>query len=118
MTNKTQHTPGPWAINICKTPSGKKRKYIIYKADHSGTVAEVGSYRDDGRESTLDNMHADARLIAASPSMLQALEYVVKMLEAPKNGQGIIYSDTLGPNDDDQTIFEYLQEQIRTAKGE
>lgn len=63
--NLRQHTPGPWAVGSgerslrtieCTTPRGLKK-----------AIAQVGGYGGDSRE-------ANARLMAAAPELLSALQ--------------------------------------------
>jgi hypothetical protein len=56
----TEHTPGPWAVS---KPSGN---YIDAPAI-KGSIAAL----------TFSATHADARLIAAAPDLLAALQYVL-----------------------------------------
>lgn len=66
MTNKAQHTPGPWTI---EAPSKGSIVPIIHGADYS-EVASV--FADEGE----DQRNANARLIAAAPELLAFAERV------------------------------------------
>lgn len=68
MSN-AQHTPGPWKIN--KTGS---ENFIGISADGHYSLADVWMI-DDGV--TREQMEANARLIAASPELLEALKTMV-----------------------------------------
>lgn len=60
MANETKHTPGPWQFST----EGK-----VFGGAATGLIATVTG-RDDARQ-------ADARLIAAAPELLAALEAYV-----------------------------------------
>jgi hypothetical protein len=66
-----KHTPGPWAV--IESPRG----YIVAARDG---VYDIAVIRDIGSE---DN-HANARLIACAPEMLEALDKIACF--APGNG--------------------------------
>lgn len=73
----TKHTPGPWAITREDIESGEIALHITRKLTN---VCVVYSY---DREDKKRNEWADARLIAAAPDLLAALEaahgYLVMM---------------------------------------
>lgn len=65
------HTPGPWYVSPCKPEDGTR---WIHGRDMDGfplALATVEKYGMDHEQSVVD---ADARLIAAAPTMLKALE--------------------------------------------
>lgn len=111
MTIKTgtaKHTPGPWEVwdavegNIAKL--------------HVGIKTPSGSVRlaslPDRRASAIGEDHANARLIAAAPELLEALEQCVKYLNDIKPlGLG-----NEGAQAYDARISAY--DAIRKAKGE
>lgn len=74
---KTEHTPGPWAY------AGNGN--ITTQAAHYGfTVASVDTFT--GRSCCPDEeRRANARLIAAAPDMLAALEGLLTNAPAPKS---------------------------------
>lgn len=71
-----KHTPGPW--ELCLGDEGRSSEiFVLREDDDQVLIADVHSHVF-GRE------HADARLIAAAPELLQALqdlEYAVEGLE-------------------------------------
>jgi len=73
----TQHTPGPWRHRI-----NGRDAFIIYELDH-GRIA----YLQDpvhGRDETLE---ANARLIAAAPELLAALDDLLAYAESTHQAQ-------------------------------
>lgn len=67
--SSSSHTPGPWTFRAFGShgPSGPSA-YRIYADDAISYIADLGDY------SALDE--ANARLIAAAPDLLEALERV------------------------------------------
>ena len=64
MTNKTQHTPGPWKLTNC----------TLYGATLTGRIATLHS----GDDASFD---ANKKLIAAAPELLEALKFGLKELD-------------------------------------
>lgn len=75
---KTQHTPGPWILNVDQDDDFTMRTILSSekKVNHHKEVAIVttGSYPDEIE-------HANALLIAAAPELLQELEIAVKHIK-------------------------------------
>jgi hypothetical protein len=84
------HTPGPWTVTLGDTIAGAPAYWLIEGA--GGVVGDVQSVNAD-----------DARLIAAAPQMLRALQRLTR----PDDGRG--------PADDD---LAYALDVIRAATGE
>jgi hypothetical protein len=63
-TQAVGHTPGPWTMRTCYT-NGEPVEYAI---EQNGPVATVHCTVENDAED-----HANARLIAAAPAMLEAL---------------------------------------------
>ncbi len=57
------HTPGPWTAMVTDTMGDTPALWDIVQRSSGGTVAEIQSHNCD-----------DARLIAAAPQMLRALQ--------------------------------------------
>ena len=78
-----EHTPGPWYTELVTiTATGLKSTYVCARDNShwpSGgrTIAEVGHWRDRV------DPEADARLIAAAPALLEALEKVLRASHSP-----------------------------------
>ena len=67
MTDKAQHTPGPWVVNTDDPPC-----YAISSEDY-GRIALL-QYPLAEELQRVDQHKADARLIAAAPELLEALK--------------------------------------------
>jgi hypothetical protein len=74
---KQTHTPGPWELREPNCPDGP-HKYGIQQINDGWTVADINSDIEQGEE------EANARLIAAAPEMLEALE---GLLSEMRDGQ-------------------------------
>ena len=71
-TVSSKHTPGPWGVD-----RGKESKGVIFIFAGSTDLAVL--YRQDvaimlGRKSASEDIVADARLMAAAPDLLAAIE--------------------------------------------
>ena len=77
---KNKHTPAPWRV-VRANPSPTTGEWLIAGA-MPGYLAEV---RDCGR----GDVAANARLIAASPDLLEALQYAIKQVPELANVPGI-----------------------------
>ena len=60
----TNHTPGPWLTRF----SGSWKTEVVEPSDKVGLIAALNE------RGTLDELKANARLIAAAPLLLEALE--------------------------------------------
>lgn len=66
------HTPGPWkAEGIAKVQNSSSLDYPI--TDERGACIAHVIFNEDGGDNR-EECHADARLIAAAPELLEALE--------------------------------------------
>jgi len=71
------HTPGPWLLDL-----GNDGAFAIYVApDVDMGWALVLASRGQNTERA-DEMHANGRLMAAAPELLEALQQVVEVLDA------------------------------------
>ena len=64
------HTKGPWKLD------GGKQEWFSVRADHYGVVCNIPGYGIGARE-------ANARLIAAAPELLEALEECKEVMADP-----------------------------------
>lgn len=70
----TQHTQGPWKVKGWNNLS-------VMALDDAGdewTIVLMAGGTDTGRGAQLLEMQANARLIAAAPELLVALEYLIE----------------------------------------
>ena len=73
MTDK--HTPGPWTVQERITEPDNHGKYSIYDAEYE-YIGTCDAYLN-GHHDTDKNL-ANARLIAAAPELLEALESIAE----------------------------------------
>jgi len=87
----TQHTPGPWTVFNEFRIKGKSKVIHISICD---TLYVIIATLEElpGEDWSMDEVNANARLIAATPEMLETLNYYVKLF---KNGDSewIAYGD-------------------------
>lgn len=94
----TQHTPGPWAIKFLEHQGAStSRLYVCNPSDYIAEVYIPNYWKN------IDQAISIARLIAAAPDMLAALE----ALEA-----------VLRMSDRDIEVFDVARAAIAKAKGE
>ena len=86
----TKHTPGPWHINTAGSASrGKPFKITeiyVYAPDTQDDTAICADVIDPV---TQEPSEANARLIAAAPDLLEALQTIVKSL-SDQDDEGMI----------------------------
>lgn len=73
----TQHTPGPWSIGDLAENEG----FVSIDASSHGALAEVVVKMDDDPLPSPE-LIANARLIAASPELLEALTKATDLIDA------------------------------------
>lgn len=72
-----KHTPGPWATEYMESPRGGYAQQIFDA--NLVLVATAAWYPVKvGESTTATNREANARLIAAAPELLEALEWYVR----------------------------------------
>lgn len=67
------HTPGPWSIEIDHQTEAPE----FIRAYHEGEMFDIASLSDE-----TENIEANARLIAAAPDLLFALEQMLREHDA------------------------------------
>lgn len=74
----SKYTPGPWRVF-----AGTGFDYLGIEGENDQTVVIYGLDGDDGgvRGSTKEEAEANARLIAAAPELLEALEWTARALD-------------------------------------
>jgi hypothetical protein len=93
---ETKHTPGPWAWqkfggNHCLTAQHGLREIIIGANPSRGNKMPVVVMNNDGILYPVDPDHANAKLIAASPDLLEACKEAVSTIE-------MLMGDDLNPS--------------------
>ncbi len=78
---KNKHTPAPWRV-VLANPSPTTGEWMI-AGEKPGYLAEV---RDCGSGDVI----ANARLIAAAPDLLEALQYAIKQVPELASVPGIV----------------------------
>ena len=96
MTDKTQHTPGPWMRGATGTPDWAKQ-YLVY--------TEAG--RDIALVYDGDNAEANASLVAAAPDLLAAALDTVAAWDHENGGGPVVVPPHILA----------LRDAIRQAKG-
>lgn len=72
MSN-TKHTPGPWHVGRVATTQGQHFAITSPNGDHIATIGEaINSHNGSG------NAYVNARVIAAAPELLEALQNLTK----------------------------------------
>lgn len=112
-----QHTPGPWHIDT--DGEGRPNAIVTSTHDHDGLdddICEVygGNYDDDATR------EANARVIAAAPCMLTALETARELLDEAMSVH--IYDADNGEEPDPDCAYAAglaeIDAALRKAKGE
>lgn len=67
-STKASHTPGPWSVDVANREIGTGRRWLY---------AIEQAHSDLSPQTTIEH-DANARLIAAAPEMLEALEGIAK----------------------------------------
>ena len=116
MPSETKHTPGPWkrqtGINAA-FPELPEIIQIVHERDDGGAryvcdlMPHVYETTPDGLREELD---ANARLIAAAPEMLEALEQILDALEHEDSGKE--------PDEATDPMLGIARAALRKARGE
>ena len=86
----SEHTPGPWAADMSPHTAPHIMDFPAVVGPDGNPIAALGDY-EPGNENPyrkVDEGYANARLIAAAPDLLEALEGVVRL----KKVQGVLES--------------------------
>jgi len=114
MTKHT-FTPGPWSTGCFVDDSTPCQCKYIFSEGYAGSVAEIsvdnGKRIGDGGNDCppLEEAKANARLIAAAPDLLDALEKALPLLEGFEEG------DAAMREDDEEPIVKPVIDQARAA---
>ena len=81
----SKHTPGPWEA---KHRAGHDNQYRteIFSAEHGGIATCAWTPKNCGNGVTGTYREANARLIAAAPDLLEALQHLTLVLKAAGYG--------------------------------
>jgi hypothetical protein len=80
-----QHTPGPWETYQLAPDSDPQERFIVVTEDRETEICGVIHFE------------ADARLIAAAPDLLAALEYAYEVLAKVYDGEQVEVGSALQP---------------------
>jgi len=69
-----QHTPGPWNVDMWEYPQDDRRELVIQTATNRLAVLDWDQGQDNPYTIADNEARANARLIAAAPELLAALE--------------------------------------------
>ncbi len=83
----SKHTPGPWRIIEIRG------RAVILEPEQDGHVCKISEWADEYAE----EQEANARLIAAAPELLEALENLVSLCEAGLNKEYNIEAELSEP---------------------
>lgn len=90
---KAKHTPGPWRVH---TPTATERRLLVLHPDGERVIARCSEGYNSPISGPIpkEEREANARLIAAAPDLLSALEHALAALDdAMKNHTHWIYAD-------------------------
>jgi hypothetical protein len=123
----TQHTPGPWEARPFLTPNEDDDPLGVYMIDKAIDLTdrywksmdlEAGS---DEEQAYLDSIHrenaANARLIAAAPELLAALQAIKARINGAWDDPALMAFGSLSANGD-ADILEIATAAIAAATGE
>ena len=82
----TKPTPGPWV---------REGLAIMYRPAHAPNVGALFIARVQRGPLTLDEVEANARLIAAAPDMLEALKDILEQFDCSQIRMGADLSDSI-----------------------
>jgi hypothetical protein len=108
--NKMSHTPGPWKAvddvdeGVWVSPQNTNNNIIC---DIVGRIWDPEAKATQITDEDIEN----ARLIAAAPDMLEALEKVIDLAKANRDDDGIF-------DEQDEEYFKIATAAIAKAKGE
>ncbi len=103
-----QHTPGTWSVETEAEPDGDAP--VVYVC-HSATVCDVTTVCNllPSRDASVDQRQANARLIAAAPDLLAALELILPM------AKGYVALNSVGNN---RAFISQAEAAIAKARGQ
>lgn len=78
---ETAHTPGPWTAEPDTNGQNRRRYILSPRADIIGTVTTINGFEKE--------CAANARLIAAAPDLLAALDDLLLWADIPDDGSRV-----------------------------
>lgn len=69
MMNK--HTPGPWRVGVCGSTAGRNFSLLAKKKNGWVNILKSNNFHDSNTRATTEEAEANARLIAAAPTMYE-----------------------------------------------
>lgn len=84
----TKHTPGPWTLETVQTSCGICHKIGPFPW-RDGEPNHACIYVDNRHHANANELLANARLIAAAPTLLKALSALVRHAEADNERYGL-----------------------------
>jgi hypothetical protein len=82
MSDKGQHTPGPWQV----LPEEDDRQYLRIRGTEPGQLWKIANVHHDPqayRPSSADETRANASLIACAPDLLALVEEAIRLYGTP-----------------------------------
>jgi len=106
----SQHTPGPWTVEGPFGPVASQGDRLIVGGDkRRSTVAEIP--RGDPAQN--DERHADARLIAAAPEMLE----FIQAFQSTINRQDDLWDTEGYPTEDLEILLGLMRTLLARIEG-
>ena len=109
-TNEAKHTPGPWCTGSTNVPQPLYRGVIAIVEYNPDRFVSVWVDDDERAWRVHEQSEANARLIAAAPDMLEALEAIRFLLNEDRG----YYVSASRLNE----LWEMVNKAIAKAKGE
>lgn len=106
------HTPGPWHV---QDDHGKR---WIETSGNDDTIAEIHRRNSKGSVYSCKEANANARLIAAAPDLLAALEYLLAAYVAEQHSEFDFPNDEWSAEGRDDEYALKAMAAIARAKGE
>lgn len=103
------HTPGPWSKNQSRSPLYADTFWV--EDSNGDVIAQTYARGTDGIIDRFHNGEENARLIAAAPEMLAALQAVLRRSEFGIDGKYI-------PSDEVEAIHTQARAAIAKARGD